>query len=941
MALRSWIVLALLAFLTACGGSRHVLPPLSGSRRSPMATGTTYASAVLADAPAQYFQLNESAGPTAFDSSASAVNGAYVGPVTFGAAGPLLDESSSAISLPGGSSSAGVSLPNPNAASGKSYSIMTWVFAQPRSDYTTIWGYNATHRLLLSKTGLLLSQFSGNFFSKTTLASGAWHQVVFVYNAQTATESYYIDGAFDSSAALTNGSAAFTSTYYLGQYNTSVYYKWNGALAQHAVFPSALTAAQIATLYSSAGYGASPSPTPSPTPTSTAGSFEGTVLSNTPAQYFELNETTGTTAFDSSASAINGAYVGAVSLGASGPLLNETSAAVALPGGSSSVGVSLPNPNAASGTSYSIETWVYPLPSADYMTIWGYDGAHRLLLSTSGQLLSQLGGNFTSKGTLSAGHWHEIVFVYNAQSATQTYYLDGAADNSAPLSASSAAFTSPYYLGEYNTGPYYKWRGSLAQHAFFRSALTAAQVASLYNSAGYGVSPTPSPVLPAYTDWTTFGDDLTRSNYNPNETTLSASNVAGLHLVWSANLGALIDAQPLVATNVPINGSPQTVLYVGAENGIFYALDANTGQKIWSRQLGTVSLACMDLPGGKYGITGTAALDENANRIYVADGKNNVHALNMQTGAEYAGWPVNIDSQFTENHIYAALTFNPANGLLYASTGSFCDRTPWAGHITAINTAAAAIVAQFFPASPYEGGGIWGMGGAAIDSNNDVYVGTGNAINAPQDASAYGDHVVQLDANLNVLAADSDAVTGDDIDYGATPMLYQPPGCGQLVSIKGKAGVYPVWNTASISSGALQSLAMMPNTTAGQFIGVTAYSPIANLVYVGDPSGNTAFTHGLVALAPQGDCTLALAWQNAVGTATPLTSDDNDTPVVANGVVYFADGRNDTLYAFDAATGQMLWSSGAAIGAPVMGAPTVDGRVFVGAWDNNLYAFGL
>ena len=46
--------------------------------------------------------------------------------------------------------------------------------------------------------------------------------------------------------------------------------------------------------------------------------------------------------------------------------------------------------------------------------------------------------------------------------------------------------------------------------------------------------------------------------------------------------------------------------------------------------------------------------------------------------------------------------------------------------------------------------------------------------------------------------------------------------------------------------------------------------------------------------------------------------------------------------AFDAVTGARLWSSGSRIGGSIYGAPmVVNGKVFVGAWDNKLYAFGL
>ena len=153
------------ALLASCQGGSHtnVLPPTIGSPVHKRSSTGTYASAVKADGPTQYFQLAETSGPTAYDSSNTAANETYVGQVTYGAPGPLLDEASTGITLPGGRTAAGVSLPNPNAAAGTSYSILTWVSPALGSDYMTIWGYNGTHRLLVSTSGHLLSQFYGNF----------------------------------------------------------------------------------------------------------------------------------------------------------------------------------------------------------------------------------------------------------------------------------------------------------------------------------------------------------------------------------------------------------------------------------------------------------------------------------------------------------------------------------------------------------------------------------------------------------------------------------------------------------------------------------------------------------------------------------------------------------------------------------------------------------
>ena len=65
-------------------------------------------------------------------------------------------------------------------------------------------------------------------------------------------------------------------------------------------------------------------------------------------------------------------------------------------------------------------------------------------------------------------------------------------------------------------------------------------------------------------------------------------------------------------------------------------------------------------------------------------------------------------------------------------------------------------------------------------------------------------------------------------------------------------------------------------------------------------------------------------------------------PTVANGVVYFGLAGNSAVVALDAITGTPLWKSGSDIQGAVYGAPmVVNGQLFVGAMDGNLYAFGL
>ena len=64
------------------------------------------------------------------------------------------------------------------------------------------------------------------------------------------------------------------------------------------------------------------------------------------------------------------------------------------------------------------------------------------------------------------------------------------------------------------------------------------------------------------------------------------------------------------------------------------------------------------------------------------------------------------------------------------------------------------------------------------------------------------------------------------------------------------------------------------------------------------------------------------------------------SPTVANGVVYYTSGMGNVAYAFEADTGKELWNSGDTFGARVTHAPlVVNGHLYVGTWNNDLYVF--
>jgi outer membrane protein assembly factor BamB len=77
----------------------------------------------------------------------------------------------------------------------------------------------------------------------------------------------------------------------------------------------------------------------------------------------------------------------------------------------------------------------------------------------------------------------------------------------------------------------------------------------------------------------------------------------------------------------------------------------------------------------------------------------------------------------------------------------------------------------------------------------------------------------------------------------------------------------------------------------------------------------------------------SVLWSATNGSSTA------SSPAIANGVVYIGSNDNN-VYAFDAATGALLWS--ATTGNDVNSSPTIsDGKVFVGSADLKLHAFAL
>jgi len=472
------------------------------------------------------------------------------------------------------------------------------------------------------------------------------------------------------------------------------------------------------------------------------------------------------------------------------------------------------------------------------------------------------------------------------------------------------------------------------------AAIAAALGGSATAPAPSPAQPTPAPApSPAPGDWTTFGFDSSRTADNQAETLLGPANAGSLRLSWSHDLGALAETQPLVVTGVMVAGLRRDLVIAGTEGGLLVAVDAGTGQVVWQRDLGHQLTGCPDLPGSTYGVTSTPVVDRRAGIVYSAGGDDRLYALDLATGAPRPGWPVGIGAVRAREHIWSALALS--GPLLYAVTASYCEQGYYRGKVVAVDTRRARRVSTFYPLGAHSharGGGVWGWGGAVVDPRTgNLYVGTANA-QIPRQGYGLAEHLLQLSPHLRLQASNRPPLPpGDDADFGAAPVLLQPPGCPPQLAVVNKTGLLLLYDRDSIAAGPRQSL-QIASPQALSLFGTVAYSPPAQMLFVATASDAPAtFHHGLQAFAVTG-CRLALRWQTAAGAPQEPPS----PPVVANGVVYLATGETPGLTAFDASTGRKLWSSGTLITLPVFGAPTVSGgRLYATSWDHHLYAFAL
>lgn len=376
-------------------------------------------------------------------------------------------------------------------------------------------------------------------------------------------------------------------------------------------------------------------------------------------------------------------------------------------------------------------------------------------------------------------------------------------------------------------------------------------------------------------DWPGYLGGAPHDSDNAAATTITPAAVPGLTRVWQ-----WVPAAPTMAgqPQPTLFASPTVVggrVYIGANTGVFYALDAATGTVLWHRFLGFVPKKTC----GSRGILSTATVTTDPSTgkltVYVAGGGGYLYALDAATGATVWRSVVAIPSA-TKSDYYNWASPVVTGGRVFMGVSSQCDNPLVMGGLKSYNQETGALE-DFYQTNPggTTGPSIWSSP-AAPSSGQAIYVTTGNGVKG-SDAVA----MVRLDpatlAKVNMWQVPA-SEQGADSDFGASPTLFPATIGGKTVQLIGacdKNGVYYVLRRGNLAAGVVWQLT------------------------VGTPADHS------------NECDAAAPW------------DGSSLYVSSNGTTIGGVSYAGAIRSLNAATGSPNWQTGLA--GPVIGSPSLDG----------------
>jgi trimeric autotransporter adhesin len=289
----------------------------------------------------------------------------------------------------------------------------------------------------------------------------------------------------------------------------------NGSIDDVAVYPTALTLAQVRKQYLDAGYTFQGSTPP-------ADNYGATVWNDAPSVYYRMDETSGSVASDQSGNVNSGTYAGGFTLGVPSTVTG-TGSAVTFNGTTGTLATST---QAVAPSVYSEEVW-FKTTSTSGGKLIGFGSSRSGSSTTHDRNLYMLGNGklvfgtktgttinlATSSSAYNDGQWHYAAATQGP--GGMTLYVDGAGV------ATNSSTTATNFNGYWRVGgdSLSGWgannsffKGTLDEAAVYPTVLTAAQVATHYHASPAATNTPPTAAFTSTVSGVTASFDASGSS---------------------------------------------------------------------------------------------------------------------------------------------------------------------------------------------------------------------------------------------------------------------------------------------------------------------------------------------------------------------------------------------------------------------------------------------
>ena len=494
----------------------------------------------------------------------------------------------------------------------------------------------------------------------------------------------------------------------------------------------------------------------------------------------------------------------------------------------------------------------------------------------------------------------------------------------------------------------------------------------------------------AQNEWLTWGYDQQRTGWNQSERVLTRDNASQLEVKWKAQLSTPPREEVLSTLTAPlvasVNGpqGPVTRVFVVGSDNTVYAINSETGEVAWQRRLPNTltepTRADYRCPNTQ---NATPVIDKEAGIIYVSMSDGKLRGLSLVDGKDRMP-PADFTTPFARNW-----SLNLNDGVIYSPTARGCANTPT--RLTGLDLKdPARRTVDFYTSAGVPPGsrnredpaGAWGRGGLVLGPKG-VYAQTADGPYDPA-SGQFGETVIAVSLK-NVRLVDSytpanwEYLNKKDLDIGSVSPVIFPFEKWTLVGSVGKESVIALLDANNLGGadhhtplyqsprwgndeemlhdrGVWGSMATWQNGQGKRFLFMIMQGPPSKGAPKFKYTYGNAEQGSIMAFEVRIDPDKGKPVLNPVWISRDMHAPD--PPAVANGVVYaLQTGKNATetrsggklptanavLYAFDAETGQQLYSSEKLIDSFThFSEPVVaGGQVYVCTWDGKVYAFGL